>query len=294
MPQARGDITRWMAEQSGPDVRFTTMFDLFRLPGDFPGYGAPAAGPQQRVDALQDAMLDDIGDERLLPYIQLHEFEALVLSAPEMLARLVPRIRQRGEPACGNGVFLLVSRANRRRDGTIEEDRERNPGLFQDVRRANRHCGDRLAETAGAVPPFRRGGSAVWKPLRRRAKADVVFEPVTIAVVRRQADQRWTNLRNAASVRSAARPRRTALRSSHGTNAKGSGATGGDRSMGGRGGWAGGESGAQRKRSAGPAMGRFDAPLSPDERELTPWELWERREARADWRDFLESDDDER
>ena len=76
--QARGDITRWMREQSGSGVRFTTMFDLFRLPPDFPGHDEPTLGDaRERVNALQQALLEDIDDDRFLPYIQLHGFEAL-------------------------------------------------------------------------------------------------------------------------------------------------------------------------------------------------------------------------
>lgn len=89
--QAQHDITRWMREQSGPDVRFTTMFDLFRLPWDFPSNEAPTpVDPRERVDALQQALLEDIDDHRLLPYIQLHEFESLVLVDPGLLRGLYP------------------------------------------------------------------------------------------------------------------------------------------------------------------------------------------------------------
>ena len=93
--QARGDISRWMREQPQPkhrNVRFTTMFDLFRLPEDFPGYRAAAHEPDpgRRAIALENAMLEDIGDERLVPYIQVHEFEALVLADPQELSSLYP------------------------------------------------------------------------------------------------------------------------------------------------------------------------------------------------------------
>ena len=47
------------------------------------------------------------------------------------------------------------------------------------------------------------------------------------------------------------------LHGSHGAYARGSVATGGVCSMGGGRGWAGGEPGVQRKRNAGPALGRF-------------------------------------
>ncbi len=85
--QARGDVCRWMREQRQSNVWFTTMFDLFRLPADFPGYDVPPpSDPRERVVALQQALLEDIGDRRLVPYIQLHEFGALVLADPEELA----------------------------------------------------------------------------------------------------------------------------------------------------------------------------------------------------------------
>ena len=44
----------------------------------------------------------------------------------------------------------------------------------------------------------------------------------------------------------------------YGTSDDGSAATGGGCSMNGRRGWAGGGTGAQRQRSAGPALGRYD------------------------------------
>ena len=84
----RGDIIKWMNEDRRGDARFTTMFDLYGLPDDFPGYATPEAipDPRARAVAVQEAMLDDIGGWRLLPYIQVHEFEALVLADPEQLA----------------------------------------------------------------------------------------------------------------------------------------------------------------------------------------------------------------
>ena len=62
------------------DARFTTMFDLYGLFGDFPGLDLAAAigNPVKRVEALETALAEDIADRRLIPYIQLHEFEALL------------------------------------------------------------------------------------------------------------------------------------------------------------------------------------------------------------------------
>jgi hypothetical protein len=85
--KAKADIITWMKEDDHPECRFTTMFDLYALPDDFPGYNASkkATDPYQRVRIIEDAFRTDIGDRRFFPYIQLHEFEALILAAPQHL-----------------------------------------------------------------------------------------------------------------------------------------------------------------------------------------------------------------
>ena len=84
--QVKNDIVRWMREDGNSDARFTTMLDLYALPASFPGYeSASRLPPLQRVEALESALKEDIGDWRFIPYIQLHEFEALLLSDPQKL-----------------------------------------------------------------------------------------------------------------------------------------------------------------------------------------------------------------
>lgn len=83
--KVKNHLLRWMKEDQNEDVRFSTMFDLFCLPNDFPGY-ADAKMRQdkyEQVEALESAFETDISDDRLIPYIQLHEFEALILAQPE-------------------------------------------------------------------------------------------------------------------------------------------------------------------------------------------------------------------
>lgn len=84
----KNDIVKWLKQDSNDDVRFTTMFDLYALPNDFPGYDEALTlrDPYQRVESLEGAFRGDINDWRFIPYIQLHEFEALILSKPEELA----------------------------------------------------------------------------------------------------------------------------------------------------------------------------------------------------------------
>ncbi len=79
------DISRWMKEDQNPDVFFTTMIDLYRLPRDFPALEeANRIGDStQKVEMLEKAMSENIDEHRFIPYIQLHEFEALLLTKPD-------------------------------------------------------------------------------------------------------------------------------------------------------------------------------------------------------------------
>lgn len=81
--KARRDLGRWMAEDAG--AVFTTMFDLYALPEDFHGFedARRLVDPYQRVAFLEAALADDVKDHRLIPYLQLHEFEALLFCDPE-------------------------------------------------------------------------------------------------------------------------------------------------------------------------------------------------------------------
>jgi hypothetical protein len=83
----RDDILLWMKEDQNLDMKFTTMLDLYALPPDFPGYNDAGkhCDAYQRVDALERAFGQDIQDTRFIPYIQLHEFEALLLADPQKL-----------------------------------------------------------------------------------------------------------------------------------------------------------------------------------------------------------------
>jgi uncharacterized protein CbrC (UPF0167 family) len=88
---AKKDICDWMKADRNADARFTTMFDLYALPDDFPWHAEAAreSDPYRRTAALETAFQEDIrrelNDPRFIPYIQLHEFEALILAAPQKL-----------------------------------------------------------------------------------------------------------------------------------------------------------------------------------------------------------------
>jgi hypothetical protein len=78
---------RWSKEDDNPDSYFTTMFDLYRLPTDFPDHQQARAfpDPYERVRTLQEAFARNIDRPRFVPYIQLHEFETLLLADPREL-----------------------------------------------------------------------------------------------------------------------------------------------------------------------------------------------------------------
>ncbi|MBD5101895.1 MAG: DUF4276 family protein [Subdoligranulum sp.] len=86
--KAKKDIVSWLKEDAQAYV--TTMFDFFRLPVDFPEYekAMQLGSHLDAVLALESAMKSDISSElpdldverRFIPYIQLHEFEALLFT----------------------------------------------------------------------------------------------------------------------------------------------------------------------------------------------------------------------
>ena len=79
-----GDIKRWLLEDKSTDARFSMMVDLYSLPNDFPGYEnvAGLTDPHRQAQTLESALASEICDRRFIPYLQVHEFEALVLSRP--------------------------------------------------------------------------------------------------------------------------------------------------------------------------------------------------------------------
>ncbi len=75
----QNDINRRRKQDSGNDVFFTTMIDLYALHANFPGVEEAEKlrnVPYQRVEALERSWLDETSDRRFIPFIQLHEFEA--------------------------------------------------------------------------------------------------------------------------------------------------------------------------------------------------------------------------
>lgn len=85
--KAKNDIQQWMNSDKSDEVRFTTMFDYYALPNDFPGYddAQKLSNPYDKVKYIEEEFAKDMDDNRFIPYIQLHEFEALLFSNLDVL-----------------------------------------------------------------------------------------------------------------------------------------------------------------------------------------------------------------
>lgn len=83
--QVRRDLVRLVKSNT---LTVTTFIDFYALPADFPGYGDEivAKSSLERVLYLEESLRQDIGHSNFIPYIQLHEFEALLFSSIEGFA----------------------------------------------------------------------------------------------------------------------------------------------------------------------------------------------------------------
>jgi hypothetical protein len=80
--KVRPQIERLCLQDSAAWI--TTMFDLYALPTDFPGKSLAVHGSgQQKAQYLERQMAADISLRNFLPYVQVHEFEALLFSQAE-------------------------------------------------------------------------------------------------------------------------------------------------------------------------------------------------------------------
>ena len=105
-------LLSWM--NFDPDAWFTTMLDLYAIPGDFPRIDDSKIifDPHGRITFLEEVFADDIlssGIRRFTPYLQLHEFEALIfadaskldweyLEHDDQIARLIALANDKGDP----------------------------------------------------------------------------------------------------------------------------------------------------------------------------------------------------
>ena len=67
-----------------PGAHITTLFDLYALPGDFPGKGSIAypgeANGHRKAEFLETELARDIDQRNFIPNLLVHEFEALLFT----------------------------------------------------------------------------------------------------------------------------------------------------------------------------------------------------------------------
>jgi hypothetical protein len=96
----RRDVLKFLRmNKPGRPVYVTTMYDYFRMPLDWPGRQEASARPWHERGAVveaalakdvKEAMGDGFIESRFIPYVQVHELEALILAQPETLKQEFP------------------------------------------------------------------------------------------------------------------------------------------------------------------------------------------------------------
>ncbi|PPJ61633.1 DUF4276 family protein [Cuspidothrix issatschenkoi] len=146
----KDDILRFLKQEKGANVFFTTMIDLYAIAPEFPGLNESEKLRQntlQRVDFLEKSFANDIDDRRFIPYIQLHEYEAYLFSNPTCFEFLYDN--------CLDKVSVLKVIADSYEtpelinDGTETAPSKRIIAQFPDYERAKSTVGSLLAESIG-------------------------------------------------------------------------------------------------------------------------------------------------
>lgn len=80
----KNDVRQWIAED--PSAYHTTLIDFYGLSTDFPGVVESKGMPgNARAELLEQNISNGIDHYKFIPYIQLHEYEALLFSAPDVM-----------------------------------------------------------------------------------------------------------------------------------------------------------------------------------------------------------------
>ena len=87
--QAQDEVNRLLRDSDV--VAVTTLYDLYRLPTDFPGQDTrPVGSGRAKALHLEKAFKKDIHSARFYPHLQVYEFEALLFVDPVRTAALFP------------------------------------------------------------------------------------------------------------------------------------------------------------------------------------------------------------
>ena len=85
----QNDICRLLKQDASGDAFFTSMIDLYALHQGFPGVEEAEkyrSNPYLRVQELEASWARETSDDRFLPHIQLHEYEAYLFTDVSILS----------------------------------------------------------------------------------------------------------------------------------------------------------------------------------------------------------------
>lgn len=146
----KNDILRLLKQDQATNVFFTTMIDLYAIHPDFPGLDEAELmrqHPFERVKFLEQKFAEDIGDQRFIPYIQLHEYEAYLFSKPTCFEYLSSGSTQKVEAL--QAIVSQYEIPELINDGLQTAPSKRIIAQFPDYGRAKSTFGPQLAERIG-------------------------------------------------------------------------------------------------------------------------------------------------
>ena len=92
-PAVEADLRMLFAQDPDPDLRFTALLDVYAVPDAVPGYVKSTAGQRSALEVagIEAAWAKHFNEPRFVPYLQRHEFEALVLAHPPAIKTIFPK-----------------------------------------------------------------------------------------------------------------------------------------------------------------------------------------------------------
>jgi hypothetical protein len=86
---------RWIeSDRNRPNTFYTSFIDLYAFPKDdkspYASKIQQMKDPYKKIEALEAAISIDIDHINFIPYVQLHEFETLLLVNPDRLLEMYP------------------------------------------------------------------------------------------------------------------------------------------------------------------------------------------------------------
>jgi len=86
------DTAALMKQEAGRESRFSTLIDFYALPDTYPGWeeARKRSKPAERVLELEKALAREFDDPRFIPFLQLHEFEALLFCDLSQVQSRIP------------------------------------------------------------------------------------------------------------------------------------------------------------------------------------------------------------